>query len=95
MRGSIVEVDENELMVLQSELLKLSENLNEIYTLLDSYMNELSYSWQDSRFYEFEENFAPVKEEARRIAEAYEAWARGPLQRTIDVLVKKDNAALG
>ena len=95
MRGSIANVDVNELIALQSELLKLSGNLNDIYDLLNSYMNELSYNWQDSQFYEFEENFAPVKEEARRIAESYEAWARGPLQRTIDVLIEKDNVPLG
>lgn len=94
MRGSIAN-DVNELIALQSELLKLSGNLNDIYDLLNSYMNELSYDWQDSQFYEFEENFTPVKEEARRIAESYEVWARGPLQRTIDVLIEKGNVPLG
>lgn len=89
------DVDVNELIALQSELLKLSENLNEIYTLLNSYMNELSYSWQDSKFYEFEDNFTPVKEEARRIAESYEAWAKGPLQRTIDKLIEIEGTPAG
>ena len=95
MNGYIADVDVNELIVLKSELLKLSRNLNEIYGFLNSDLKKLSYRWQDRKFFEFEESFAPVKEKVRKISESYEIWAKGPLQKTIEALTDVGGSSMG
>lgn len=95
MGGFTADVDVNELIVLQSELLKLSGNLKEIYIFLNSDLRKLSYGWQDRKFMEFEEKFEPIKEEIRKISESYEIWAKGALKRTIDKLIEVDDTSMG
>lgn len=84
----------DDLITLQRELLKLSDNLDNIYGFLKRDLTELSYHWQDRKFLEFDQNFAPKKEEIRKISESYRSWAKGQLQKTIDITTDMNNATL-
>lgn len=79
--------DVADLISFQAELIRLSDELDNIYNFLKSDLTELSYNWQDRKFIEFDQNFAPKKEEIRKISESYRTWAKTSLQRTIDSLI--------
>lgn len=84
--GTDVE-DVADLISFKAELIHLADELNNIYNFLKSDLTELSYSWQDRKFLEFDENFAPKKEEIRKISESYRNWADTILQKRIDELI--------
>lgn len=79
--------DVADLISFKSELIRLADELDNIYSFLKSDLTELSYNWQDRKFIEFDQNFAPKKEEIRKISESYRTWANTSLQRTIDSLI--------
>ncbi len=91
--SDVVEVAD--LISLKSELIRLSDELDNIYSFLKSDLTELSYNWQDRKFIEFDQNFAPKKEEIRKISESYRTWANTSLQKTIDALIDLGGANLG
>lgn len=94
-RDGINIADVDDLIAFKAELLKLSDELKGIYQFLKSDLNELSHTWQDRKFIEFEQNLAPKNEEIRRIAESYETWACTMLSETIAKLDDIGGANLG
>ena len=84
-----------DLISFKAELIRLSDELDNIYNFLKSDLTELSYNWQDRKFIEFDQNFAPKKEEIRKISESYRTWANTSLQRTIEILIDLGDTNLG
>lgn len=87
--------DVADLISFKAELIRLSDELDNIYHFLKSDLTELSYNWQDRKFVEFDQNFAPKKEEIRKISESYRSWANTSLQKTIDYLTDLGDTNLG
>lgn len=87
--------DVADLISFKAELIRLSDELDNIYNFLKSDLTELSYNWQDRKFIEFDQNFAPKKEEIRKISESYRTWANTSLQKTIDSLIDLGDTNLG
>lgn len=87
--------DVADLISFKAELIRLSDELDNIYNFLKSDLTELSYNWQDRKFIEFDQNFAPKKEEIRKISESYRTWANTSLQETIDKLKGLGDTNLG
>lgn len=87
--------DVNELISFKSELIRLSDKLDNIYNFLKRDLTELSYTWQDRKFIEFDQSFASKKEEIRKISESYRTWANTSLQKTIDALIRIGESNLG
>lgn len=87
--------DVADLISFKAELIRLSDELDNIYNFLKSDLTELSYNWQDRKFIEFDQNFAPKKEEIRKISESYRTWANTGLQKTIDSLIDLGDTNLG
>lgn len=74
------------LETLQSELISLSKELTDIYELMENGVDRLGEEWRDEMYQEFAENFKPSAALITEVSEAYEKWANGPLQETIDIL---------
>lgn len=87
--------DVADLISFKAKLIRLSDELDNIYNFLKSDLTELSYNWQDRKFIEFDQNFAPKKEEIRKISESYRTWANTSLQKTIDELIKLGDTNMG
>lgn len=87
--------DVADLISFKAELIRLSDELDNIYNFLKSDLTELSYNWQDRKFIEFDQNFAPKKEEIRKISESYRTWANTSLQRTIEILIDLGDTNMG
>lgn len=87
--------DVADLISFKAELIRLSDELDNIYNFLKSDLTELSYNWQDRKFIEFDQNFAPKKEEIKKISESYRTWANTSLQRTIERLIDLGDTNLG
>lgn len=87
--------DVADLISFKAELIRLSDELDNIYNFLKSDLTELSYNWQDRKFFEFDQSFAPKKEEIRKISESYRTWANTSLQSTIDILIDMGATKLG
>ena len=87
--------DVADLISFKAKLIRLSDELDNIYNFLKSDLTELSYNWQDRKFIEFDQNFAPKKEEIRKISESYRTWANTSLQETIDKLIALGDTNMG
>lgn len=87
--------DVADLISFKAKLIRLSDELDNIYNFLKSDLTELSYNWQDRKFIEFDQNFAPKKEEIRKISESYRTWANTSLQKTIDKLIALGDTNMG
>lgn len=87
--------DVADLISFKAKLIRLSDELDNIYKFLKSDLTELSYNWQDRKFIEFDQNFAPKKEEIRKISESYRTWANTSLQETIDKLKDLGDTNMG
>ena len=91
--GSNVTLDD--LINFQSELMKFSDKLDEIYSFLKNDLTELSNYWQDRKYFEFIENIDPQKEEIRKISESYRLYAETSIQNTIDSVKDLDGSGMG
>lgn len=85
---STANVSVQALETLQTELLSLSKELTDIYELMKSGVDRLGEEWRDEMYQEFAENFKPSAALITEVSEAYEKWAKGPLQEKIDILKK-------
>lgn len=83
---STAEVSLQALETLQTELLSLSKELNDIYELVESGVDRLGEEWRDEMYQEFVENFRPSAALITEVSEMYKKWANGELQARIDIL---------
>ena len=77
---------------LQNELISMSNNLNDLYDMINTALSTVNAHWSDSKFEEFEEEFRSSKELIAELSEKYEKWAKEYIQQRIDVLEKVDGA---
>lgn len=90
-------VSSKSLIVLQGDLKKLSEELNETYDLLMQNEKQVGEQWQDSKFDEFEEEFSKKRELISELSEKYKGWADNYLPPYIEKALEyeKMNPTLG
>lgn len=75
---------------LQNELISMSENLNDLYDMINTALSTVNEHWSDSKFEEFEEEFRSSKELINELSQKYEDWAKNYIQERIDVLIKTE-----
>lgn len=75
---------------LQNELISMSNNLNDLYDMINTALSTVNEHWDDSKFEEFEEEFRSSKELIDELSRKYEEWAKNYIQQRIDVLEKVD-----
>lgn len=75
---------------LQKELISMSENLNDLYDMINTALSTVNEHWSDSKFEEFDEEFRSSKELIDELSKKYEEWAKSYIQQRIDVLQKVD-----
>lgn len=73
---------------LQNELISMSENLNDLYDMINTALSTVNEHWSDSKFEEFDEEFRSSKELIDELSKKYEDWAKNYIQQRIDVLEK-------
>ncbi len=73
---------------LQNELISMSENLNDLYDMINTALSTVNEHWSDSKFEEFEEEFRSSKELIDELSKKYAKWAKKYIQQRIDVLEK-------
>jgi hypothetical protein len=80
-------VSSAELMTLQSDLVNLSNQLHELYELMNSDVSSLAEYWRDQKFDEFLTGYQPQMEKMEEISVRYHEWATKDLQVTIDNVI--------
>lgn len=75
---------------LQNELISMSENMNDLYDMINTALSTVNVHWSDSKFEEFEEEFRSSKELINELSQKYENWAKNYIQERIDVLIKTE-----
>ena len=73
---------------LQNELICMSENLSDLYDMLNIALSTVNDHCSDSKYEEFEEEFRSSKELIDELSKKYEEWAKNYIQQRIDVLEK-------
>lgn len=75
-----------ELEKLQSELISISQKLDNLYDMINTSLSTVNAYWSDSKYDEFEEEFRSSKELINELSGKYEEWAKKYIQERIDVL---------
>ncbi len=76
-----------ELQDFQSDILKLSNVLEQYYELVIRTMKMTGQNWRDNKFIEFDKEFRRYQEEIQIISEEYKTWALNYLQKEIDNII--------
>ena len=85
--NSGAKVSSAELITLQSDLVNLSNQLHELYELMNSDVSSLAEYWRDQKFDEFLSGYKPKMDEMENISVRYNEWATKDLQVTIDNVI--------
>lgn len=93
--SSHAEVTSVALVDLQSKVLSLSRDIHEMYEFISDNLRVLGEEWRDEKFAEFDENFRMTRVQVEEIAERYDKWAKGPLQKVINDVVTYEKAKAG
>ena len=73
---------------LQTQILNLSKLLEEYRNRSIQMVNVVGQSWRDQQFDCFVRSLASRQEALKIISESYYKWATGPLQETINTIIK-------
>ncbi|MBO8472626.1 MAG: hypothetical protein IAB81_03240 [Bacteroidetes bacterium] len=87
-------VSSKSLIQLQTDLISLSERLQEIYDLLKNNETELGEDWLDEKFVEFEEEFKSSREKITEMSERYNYWANKYLPPIIETVQRYENSGV-
>lgn len=85
--NSGAKVSSAELITLQSDLINLSNQLHELYELMNSDVSSLAEYWRDQKYDEFLSGYKPRMDEMENISVRYNEWAKKDLQVTIDNVI--------
>ncbi len=80
------------LIDLQSNLLSLSDRLQETYEFLRGNESQLGESWLDDKFSEFEDEFKSSRELIIELSERYKEWANKYLPPYIEIMIEYEKA---
>ena len=85
----------DELYKLQSELINLSQEIDEVCEFIETDLRNLNYSWDDRKFDELVESITPKRLKIKMISECYYAWAKTVLQKHINDLIDLNGSNMG
>lgn len=77
----------DELYKLQSELINLSQEIDEVCEFIETDLRNLNYFWDDRKFDELVESITPKLIKIKMISESYYAWAKTDLQEHINHVI--------
>ena len=83
-------VSVEELERLQTELVAMSQNLNDLHNLMIISQKGVNEKWKDLKYKEFENSFKPSLMRVRELSEKYKNWAKDYLQKRIDILKEQN-----
>lgn len=86
------EVSSKALIGLQSNLIALSKNLEELYNALHDNKTKLSEEWRDEKYNEFAEEFEQSERVISELSEKYSEWANNYLPPRINAVIEIENA---
>jgi uncharacterized protein YukE len=84
MDANLIYVSSEELSSFQVKLRNLSQTLSEARNTILNGLNTLGNDWQDRKYQQFVDDFRASEQKLMAIAQKYEEWANGHLQRKID-----------
>ena len=84
MDANLIYVSSGELTTFQVKLKNLSQVLHEARTTILNGLNSLGSDWQDQKYQQFVDEFRASEQKLGAIAQKYQDWATGHLQRKID-----------
>lgn len=88
-------VSSKALIDLQTELKQLSENLMEVYDLINYNVASVHEDWQDGKFEDFYDEFKPSNELIFDLSEKYMEWANKYLPPRIELAIEYEKAKTG
>lgn len=88
MASSNVTTGSAALIDLKNNLSNLSKELHGIYDLMNENMRRVGNFWQDYKYQEFVEGYAPQIRKCEEIAIRYDEWCKRVLQPTIEKVVE-------
>ncbi len=88
-------VSSKALIDLQTELKQLSQNLNDVYDLINQNVSTVHAAWMDEKFDDFHDNFRPCNELILELSEKYDDWANNYLPPRIELALKYEKATTG
>lgn len=88
-------VSSKALIDLQTELKQLSENLMEVYDLINQNVASVHEDWEDGKFEEFYNEFKPQNELIFDLSEKYMEWANNYLPPRIELAIEYEKAKTG
>jgi len=91
--ASRAEVSSQALIELQSNLIALSENLNELYNTLHDNKSKLSEEWRDEKYDEFAEEFEQSEKLISELSGKYAEWANKYLPPRIESVMEIEKAS--
>jgi hypothetical protein len=91
MDNSVAKVSSKELIALQSQLLKLSADIEEVSNAVEYGLKNLAENWRDNKYEEFKTEFQVVQNRIVEIAEKYKNWANQYLPPRIEGVQKAEN----
>lgn len=80
---------------LRSNLISLSDNLQELYDLLSDNLSALASEWEDEKFAEFDDEFRSSREKIIELAEKYREWANVYLPPRIEKITEAEKLGMG
>ncbi len=80
---------------LKTDLTNLSATLHEISELMNTDMSQVGEAWQDNKYQEFVDNYAPQIQKCEDIADRYNEWCKKVLDPTIDNVIAVERTDVG
>jgi uncharacterized protein YukE len=92
MESSIIRNDLEGLQNLKTNLSSLSNELHDIYNLMNENMRDVGGFWQDAKYQEFVEGYRPQIQKCDEIATRYEEWCSKALQPEINRIIEYEQS---
>lgn len=84
MESSKAHVSKESLEELKNELLSMSEQLRNIYEMVNQSLETVHAHWQDGQYEQFAEVFSKPQAKIQELSEKYASWANDYIQKRID-----------
>lgn len=82
------------LINLRSNLISLSDNLQELFDLLSDNLSALASEWEDEKFAEFDDEFRSSREKILLLADKYREWADVYLPPRIEKIIQAEKLGM-
>lgn len=95
MASSYLEVGSAALTELQTDLIKLSASLHEIYDLMNADMTQVGEAWRDGKYEEFISGYKPQINKCEEISQRYTEWCHRVLEPAIEEAIEIETTDVG